>query len=88
MEPMVDEYHLLVGLEEAKVVKPKAEPKRTLKKRASKKVVQTVAEGDEKSSFSSEFDDVVGINCVIPLRSQKRGREFQKFCELQAFSPR
>lgn len=40
LEPVVDEYHHLVGLEEEKMVTRKAEVKKTLKKRASKDVVE------------------------------------------------
>lgn len=39
LKKMMDKDHLLVGLEEQKMVTPKAEPKRTLEKRAPTKVV-------------------------------------------------
>lgn len=57
---------LLVDLEEEKVLTPKAKAKNTLEKSASKKVVEEVAEGDEKSPFSSEFDDVFDVNYDVP----------------------
>lgn len=37
-----DEYHLLVGLEEEKVMTPKSEVKKTLDKRTSKKIIEKV----------------------------------------------
>lgn len=74
MIPTVDGYHLLVGLKDEKVVFPK----KILKKRASKKIVEEVAEGGEKSESSYKFDDVFDVDCVVPSpRSHKiKGTRF------------
>lgn len=46
----------MVGLEEEKVMTPKAEMKKTSMKRAPNEVVEEVVERDKKSWSSSEFN--------------------------------
>lgn len=55
LKPTAEEYHLPL-VWRRKSGDPQAEAKKTLEKRASRKVVEEVAKGDEKSSSSSEFD--------------------------------
>lgn len=59
----MDKYHLLVSWRR-KGGDTKAEMKKTPKKRASEKVVEDVTRGVEKSSTSSEYDDVLDV-CPI-----------------------
>lgn len=71
-EPTTEEEHLLDGSEKEKTVKHKVEAK---KKKGLKRVTEMLEEatiGDEKSSYSSEFDDVFEENYnVLSWRSQR-----------------
>lgn len=65
--PNAGEYHLLAGWEEEKVVSPKKTPT----ERAPKKVVME-AEGVERNSSFSRFNDVFDKDYVAPsMKSRK-----------------
>lgn len=77
--PMAEKHHLMVGLKVKRVVLPNNTPE----KRLSKKAVEEVVEGHEKSKSFSEFDDVFYMNCDASSKSglnkTKKGLELPRF---------
>lgn len=78
LERTTEENHFLVGLDEKKMVTRKAEAKKTLEKRASKRTLRRWHRGKRRVP-PSEFNDVFSVNYVIPSTRSCRIKRVESY---------